>query len=66
MVITLLVTFTRRDIAYSIVVIWALAGIAVKQSANPNIVTTAEVSIAIIAVALVATIAVIRLRRRKK
>ena len=66
LVITLLVTFTRRDIAYSIVVIWALAGIAVKQSANPNIVTTAEVSIAIIAVALVATIAVIRLRRRKK
>jgi benzodiazapine receptor len=65
LVITLLVTFTRRDVAYSLVVIWALAGIAVKQSANPNIVTTAEVSIAVIAVALAATIAVIRLRRRK-
>lgn len=65
LIITLLVTFTRRDVAYSLVVIWALAGIAVKQSASQNIVTTAEVCIAVIAVALAATIVTVRLRRRK-
>ncbi|MCW4047765.1 MAG: tryptophan-rich sensory protein [Candidatus Bathyarchaeota archaeon] len=65
LIITLLVTFTRRDIAYSLVVIWALAGIAVKQSASQNIVTTAEVGIAVIAVALAATIVAVRFRRRK-
>jgi benzodiazapine receptor len=65
LIITLSVVFTRRDVAYSLVVIWALAGIAVEQSAYQNIVTTAEICIAIIAVALAATIAVVRLRRRK-
>jgi benzodiazapine receptor len=65
LIITLSVVFIRRDVAYSLVVIWALAGIAVEQSAYQNIVTTAEVSLAIIAVALAATIAVVRLRRRK-
>jgi hypothetical protein len=37
--ITLLVTFTRRDIAYCLVILWALVGIAVKQSGNQSIVT---------------------------
>ncbi|MBT0158408.1 tryptophan-rich sensory protein [Candidatus Bathyarchaeota archaeon A05DMB-2] len=64
-IITLVVTLTRRDVAYSLVVIWALAGIAVKQSASHNIVTTAEAGIAVIAVALAATIVAVRLRRRK-
>jgi benzodiazapine receptor len=63
LIITLLVTFTRRDIAYGLVLIWALVGIAVKQSGYQNVVTTAEASAIIIAVALALSIAVARFRR---
>jgi benzodiazapine receptor len=62
-VITLAVIVTRKDVAYSLVVIWALAGIAVKQSLYPDIVLTAEVAIAIVVVALVVTLIAYRLRR---
>jgi asparagine N-glycosylation enzyme membrane subunit Stt3 len=34
LLIAILVVLTRKDIAYGLVVIWALLGIAVKQSAN--------------------------------
>jgi hypothetical protein len=34
---------TRRDIAYGLVVVWALAGTAACQVGNPEVVTTAEV-----------------------
>ena len=53
LILDLAVIATRRDIAYSLVFIWALAGISVNQTANPSIVLTAEIAIAIIAVALV-------------
>jgi hypothetical protein len=56
------VIFTRRDIAYSLVVIWALAGIAVNQTVS-NVILTAEIAIIIIAVALVAMLAVQYLRK---
>jgi len=56
--ITLLVTFTRRDIAYCLVTIWALVGIAVEQSGNQSIVTVTEISIIVIAIALVLSISV--------
>jgi benzodiazapine receptor len=39
LVITALVLFTRRDIAFSLVILWALAGITVKQ-ANETIIVT--------------------------
>jgi hypothetical protein len=65
LIITLLVVFTRRDIAYSLVLVWALVGIAVKQSGNQTIVTTTAVSAVIIAIALVASILVSRLKQRK-
>jgi len=68
LVITLAVIVTRRDIAYSLVIVWALAGIAVKQNASQNIVTTVEIAIAVILIALALTIAIAiyRLRYRKK
>ncbi len=66
LVITLLVIATRRDIAYSLVIVWALAGIAVKQGASPNIVVTAEIAIVIIFIALVLTVAFYMLRGRGK
>lgn len=63
LLITLLVTATRKDAAYGLVIIWALLGIAVKQSGYPNIVMTTEISAIIIAIALALSIAVSRLRR---
>jgi benzodiazapine receptor len=64
LVITLLVLATRRDIAYGLVIIWALVGIAVKQSGNQNIVTLTEASAIIVLLALAATILLNRLKRR--
>jgi hypothetical protein len=63
LLITLLVIATRRDIAYSLVVIWALAGIAVNQT-NGNVILTAEIAIIIIGIALIVTLAVQRLRKK--
>ncbi len=62
--ITLAVIVARRDVAFSLVVVWAFVGIAVKQSAYPNIVLTVEVAIAVIAAALVVALAVGFRRRR--
>lgn len=64
LVITLLVLATRRDIAYGLVIIWALIGIAVKQSGNQNIVTLTEASAIIVVLALAATIILSKLKRR--
>src|SRR4030042_682445 len=56
LVITLLAVATRRDVAYGLVIIWALVGIAVKKRGHPNTATVAEASAVIIAIALAATI----------
>ena len=56
LIIALAMILTRRDIAYTLVIVWALAGIAINQNAYPNIVLTAEVAIVVIVVALVATL----------
>jgi hypothetical protein len=66
LIIALLVTFTRRDVGYDLVIIWALVGIAVKQSANQNIVMTTEISAIVVAIALVLSIVIFRFRRQKK
>jgi hypothetical protein len=63
LLITLTVTATRKDVAYGLVIIWALLGIAVKQSGNQNIVTTTEVSAVVVAIALAMSILTSRLRR---
>ena len=65
LVITVLMLVTRKDIAYSLVIIWALVGIAVKQSGNQTIVMLTEISAGVVAVALLATIIVARVRRKK-
>jgi hypothetical protein len=62
----MLMLFTRKDLAYSLVIIWALAGIGVKQSGNQTIVMLTEISAAIVAIALVATILVTRLRKETR
>ena len=63
LLITLLVIATRKDVAYGLVVIWALLGIAVKQNGNQNIVTTTEISAVVIVIALASSILISRLRR---
>ncbi|UCH32447.1 MAG: tryptophan-rich sensory protein, partial [Candidatus Bathyarchaeota archaeon] len=64
LLITLLVTITRNDIAYGLVIIWAFVGIAAKQSATPNIVTLTQISAIIIAIALAASLILTRLRHK--
>jgi hypothetical protein len=54
LIITLGVIVTRRDFAYSLVLVWALVGIVVKQFDNQSIVLTAGASVAVIMVTLVA------------
>ena len=64
LIITILMLFTRKDVAYSLVIIWALVGIGVKQSGNQTIVMLAEISAAIVAVALISTILVTQIRKK--
>jgi hypothetical protein len=64
LLITLLVIATRRDVAYGLVIIWALVGIAVKQSGYSNIVMIAEASAIITAIAIAASILLTRYRHK--
>lgn len=56
LIITVLMLIIRKDVAYSLVIIWALFGIGVKQSGNQTIVMVTEITAAIIAIALIAGI----------
>ncbi|UCE15483.1 MAG: tryptophan-rich sensory protein [Candidatus Bathyarchaeota archaeon] len=64
LLITMLVLATRKDIAYGLVIIWALVGISVGQSGNQNIVNLAEASAIIVFIALAATVLFTRLRQQ--
>ena len=65
LIVTLIVIVARRDLAYCLVVVWALVGIAVKQSTYPNIVVVAEAAIAAILIVLALTFAEGRLRHKR-
>jgi len=62
LLLTLIVIATRKDIAYGLVIVWALFGIISKQT-NPNIVTTAEASAIVILIALVAVAILTKLKK---
>jgi len=51
--IALFVIATRKDLAYTLVILWALLGIAVKQIENQKIVAATGISAALIVIALV-------------
>ena len=53
LVIAGLMSITRRDVAYNLVVVWALVGIAVKQSAAKSLVLGSLVSAALVLAVLV-------------
>jgi benzodiazapine receptor len=63
LLITVLVIATRKDVAYGLVTIWALVGIAVNQSEHQNIVMMTEAGALIVAVTLTAVILLGRLKR---
>jgi hypothetical protein len=56
LVVTLVIVATKRDVAYGLVVIWALVGIAVNQSATPNIVYSGLIGAIVVTVALIAVL----------
>lgn len=53
LVISALVSFTRRDVAYTLVILWALAGIGVKHAAQPAVATPTWITFGMVALALV-------------
>ena len=64
LVITLLMLGTRKDVAYALVVIWALVGIGVNQT-NPNVVLTTQIGAIILAVATIAIVVLLVAKRGK-
>lgn len=64
LLVTLLVLGTRKDVAYGLVIIWALVGISVKQSGNQNVVIVAQASAIVVAIASAASIFMTRLRKK--
>jgi benzodiazapine receptor len=63
LVLTLAVLATRKDVAFSLVVVWALVGILSKQSDFQDIVLAAEACIVIILLAVVAVVLVSKFKR---
>jgi benzodiazapine receptor len=63
LLITLTTIATRKDVAYSLVIVWALVGIMSKQIENQTVVLTAEVSIVVILITIVAMTVVSRIKR---
>ena len=68
LLITSLVVFTKTDFAYGLVIIWALVGISVNGSGNETVALVAQVSAAIVAVILVASVllSVFKSRRARR
>ena len=64
LLLTVLMLGIRKDIAYALVVIWALVGISVNQT-NANVVLATQVGAAIAAVAILAVVAFALIKRRK-
>ncbi len=65
LVITMLMLGIRKDVAYALVVIWALVGIGVNHSSNQNVVLLTEISSIILVIAVLA-VTFFNLLRRKK
>lgn len=62
--ITVIMLVTRKDVAYALVIIWALVGIGVRQSGNQTIVMLTDAGAVIVAVVLIAVVLVTKLRRK--
>ena len=56
LLITTLVVITRRDVAYGLVIVWALIGISSGQSGNQNITLLTQISAVVVAAVIVVTL----------
>ena len=63
LLLTLVMLAARKDIAFSLVVVWALIGILAKQGGNETIVLASEIGIVLILAAVGVTVAFSRLKR---
>jgi len=53
LVIAVLMNFTRRDVAYTAVILWALAGISVKHAGVPEVAIATWITFALVGLTLV-------------
>jgi hypothetical protein len=53
LVIAVLMNFTRRDVAYALVLLWALAGIALKFAAVPSVALPTWITFSLVALTLI-------------
>lgn len=65
LVLTMLMLGIRKDLAYALVVIWAFVGISVNQT-NANVVLATQVGAVIAAVALLATVGSMAIKRGRR
>lgn len=56
LVIAALVNFTRRDVGYALVILWAVAGIALKHAAIVGVATPAWIVFVLVAATLIAAV----------
>jgi hypothetical protein len=56
LVISVMMNFTRRDVAYTLVILWALAGIAVKHAAVPAVAIPTWIIFGLVALTLAAAL----------
>jgi hypothetical protein len=66
LLITTLVVLTRRDVAYGVVIVWALIGISANQSGNQNVTLVAQISAVIVAVAVVTSVLLETFKSKRK
>lgn len=64
LIISIFMLATRKDIAYALVIIWALVGIGVNHSGNQTILTLTEAGAVIVAIALIVRVLVTKLRKK--
>lgn len=64
MLLSLAMLVTRKDIAFTLVVVWALLGILTKQSEQEGIVLASEIGIVLLLVAIGITVAASKLKRK--
>lgn len=66
LIITLLMLAIRKDIAYALVVIWALIGISVSHAGNQTVVLLTEICSIIVAIGVLAVVVITLLRRKRQ
>ncbi|MCW4030512.1 MAG: tryptophan-rich sensory protein [Candidatus Bathyarchaeota archaeon] len=66
LVITLLMLGIRKDVAYALVVIWALVGIGMNNSGNQTVMLLTQIGSIIVGVAIIVVVIITLLRRKKK